>query len=115
MLDALEESLQDRDIEDRLRDGVLRASFHLELESADFFIEVRCARVGAHADHKSGASSNGIAADVESLIEIVRDIHQSDRVNVEDRGGVRIIPQLRRIAGHAKNILDANGGGSQQV
>src|SRR3954469_438802 len=115
MCDALQERLQDRNIEDRLRDGVLRAGFHLEFEAANFFLEVRCARVGAHADHKSSSSSDGVAADIESLVKIVRDVHQSDRVHIEDGGGVRIIPQLRRISGHAKNVLDANGGGSQQV
>jgi len=68
MLDAFQESLQDRDIEDRLRNGVLRSGFYLEFEAADLFIEVRGPWVSTHTDNEAGSTSDGVAADIESLI-----------------------------------------------
>ena len=54
-------------------------------------------------------------ADVESVIEAAHDVDQADGVHVKDRGGVRIVAQLGRVAGEAEDVVEADGRGAQQV
>ena len=43
------------------------------------------------------------------------DIHQADGVDVEDGSGVGIVAHFRWVAGDADEVVDAGGGGSEQV
>src|ERR1017187_2896851 len=52
--DALEESLQKIQVEDRLRDDIFGAGFHFPVEAADLFVHVQRAGVGSHADQQGG-------------------------------------------------------------
>src|SRR5205085_8660262 len=52
MLYALQKVAQLFSVEDGLRDGVLRTSFHLPLETFDLFVQVERARIDAE-DRKS--------------------------------------------------------------
>src|ERR1035441_10210376 len=52
--DALEESLQKIQVEDRLRDDIFGAGFHFPVEAADLFVQVQRAGVGPHADQQGG-------------------------------------------------------------
>ena len=57
----------------------------------------------------------GIAADIEAAIQVVDDVHQPDGVHVEHRGRVGIVAHLRRIAGDADQVANADRGRAQQV
>ena len=69
ILDALEEVLEQAQIEDRLGDGVLGARLDLVGEAAQFVLDVGHAGVGGHADGEVGAGADGVGADVEAVIE----------------------------------------------
>ena len=45
----------------------------------------------------------------------MHDIHQADRINVKDRGRVRIITHLWRIPGDAKQIAQSDRVCAQQI
>ena len=49
------------------------------------------------------------------MIEIVDEVRQPDRVDVEHRRRVRVRPHLRRIAGDDQHVAQANGRRAQQV
>ncbi len=49
------------------------------------------------------------------MIEPPHDVHQADRVDVEDCRRIGIVAQLRRIAGQAENVLEPDRRGAQQV
>ncbi len=53
LFNALQEDLEHAQVEDRLRDGVLGAGFHLVGEAADFVVDVRDAGIGGDADRES--------------------------------------------------------------
>ncbi len=57
----------------------------------------------------------GIAAQIEPAVQVVNDVDQADRVHVEDCRSVGIVAHLRRIAGNADQILDADRCGAQQI
>ena len=69
----------------------------------------------ATADREAGGASDRVLPDVEPVVQIVDDVHQADRVDVEDRGCVRIVAQLRRIAGEAENVLQPDRRCAQQI
>ena len=93
----------------------LGAGLDFVLEAANFLVDVGGAGIGAHGDHEPGGSADGIAANVEPAVQVVDDVDQSDGIHVEDRGGVGIVAHLRRIAGDADQVADADGAGAQQV
>ncbi len=57
----------------------------------------------------------GLPPMIESAIQIADDVDQPDGIHIEDRGGVGIVAHLRRIAGNADQIANADGAGAQQV
>src|ERR1044072_8939848 len=99
MLYAVQEFAQLVGIEDRLRDGILRPGLHLVLETFDLFVKVNRAGVDADANAEGRRLSNRVVAEVETVIQLVDHVRQADGVYVEDGGGVRIWPHLRRGAG----------------
>ena len=66
-------------------------------------------------DGKARRAADGIAPDIEALVEAVHDVHEPNGVDVEDRRGVGIVAHLGRVAGEAKDIFQADGGCAQQV
>ena len=69
VLDALEEVLEQAQIEDRLGDGVLGAGLDFVGEAAQFVFDVGRAGVGGDADGEVGAGADGVGADVEPVVE----------------------------------------------
>ena len=69
--------------------------------------------ISPNSELRSG--TNGIAADIESVIQVVHDVDQSDRIHIEDSGGVGIVTHLRRITGNANQVADAKRTGTEQV
>ena len=102
-------------VEHRLRDGVFGACFDLPFKALDFFFQVHCARIDADADGESGRFANGIVAEVQTVVQLVHHVRQTNRVDVKNCSRVRIRPHLRRIAGNQKQVMQAERGGSQQV
>src|SRR5262249_43923802 len=104
MFDAFQEILQLFDIEDRLRDDILSAGFDLPFEAANFVIEIDRAWIDPYADDKGGWFADRIAAGIDAVIQPVDQIHQPDRVDVENGCRIGIGPHLRRIAGDDQEI-----------
>ena len=68
-----------------------------------------------HADGEVRARANRIRSDVEPAIQPPHDVHQTDGVHVKYCRRVRIVSLLGRIAGHAKNVVQADRRSSQQI
>ena len=115
MFDLPKECLQQRQIEYRLGDRVFRPSSHFVLEAPDFFVEVWDAGIGAHSDYKACAYPNGIAAYVQSAVQILYDVYQTNGIHVEDCRRVWIVAHLRRITRDANQITNTGRGCAQQV
>ena len=79
----------------------------LYCEAAQFVLDVGHAGIGRDADGEVGAGADGIGADVEAVIQALHDVDQADGVDIEHRGGIRIVAQLGRIAGEAENVVAA--------
>jgi hypothetical protein len=110
-----QETLQQAEIEDGLGHNILGARLHFVLEAPDLFVHVVQSGVGADADYECRARANGVAANVETAIEVMNDVHQADRVHVKHRGGVGIAAHFRRIAGDADQVANARSRCSQQI
>ena len=74
MLDSLQESFQQREIEHRLGDRVLCAGLDFELEAANFFVKVGNTGIRAYSDGETGADADGIAADIQPAIQVVDNV-----------------------------------------
>src|SRR5438445_13349398 len=99
MLDALEEPFQYRDVEYRLRDGILGASFHLEFEAPHFLFKIGRTRIRALSDHEYRATPDGIASCIEPMVKVVHNIQQADGSHVEHGCCILIIAPAGRISG----------------
>src|SRR5262249_32857778 len=115
VFDALEEGFQLLGVEDRLRDGVFRSGFDLPFKAADLVIQVDRAGIDAYADDKLRRLADRVSARIQSVIQAVDQVGQSDRVNVEDGRGVRVRPHLRRVAGNDQEVAQAKRRRAQQV
>ncbi len=76
--DALEEDFEEAQVEDRLGDGVLGAGLNFVAEAAEFVLDIGHAGIGGDADGEVGAGADGVGADVESVIEPVHDVDETD-------------------------------------
>ena len=56
-----------------------------------------------------------LPAEIAAVVEVVHDADQADRVHVVDRGRVRIVAELRRVAGDGQDVAQAQRVGAQQV
>src|SRR5436853_944908 len=114
-LDSLQESPQLLGIERRLCDRIFRARFHLPFESPEFVFQVHGAWIDANAYIERCGLADWISSDIKTVIQPVDHIRQTDRIDVEDRGSIRIRPHLRRIAGYDQEVCDAEADGAPQV
>src|SRR5216683_4020953 len=110
-----QELLQHPQIEDGLGDGKLRACLYLEGEPADLLVHVLHAGVRRDGDGETCRFADGVLADVEPVVQVVNDVHQADRVDIEYRRCVWIVAQLRRVSGEAENVLQPNRRRAQQI
>src|SRR5262245_36579935 len=115
MFYTLEEVFELPDVEDRLRDGEFGAGLDLPLEAPDFIIQVNRARVDAHADDEFRRLADRIAAGIEAVVEVVDQVRQTDRIDIEDGRGVRVRPHLRRIAGDDQKVSQSERRRPEQV
>ena len=111
---ALEENLQQIQVEDRLGDDVLGAGLHFPIQPAKLFIHIRRPGIGSHADQHGRLRAHGVPTDIEAVVEIVDNVDQPDGVHVEYCGGVGIEAHARRIAGDADEVAHAGRMGAQQ-
>src|SRR5215510_3562419 len=115
MFYTLEEVFELPHVEDRLRDGEFGAGLHLPLEAPDFVIEIDRAGVDANADDEFRRLADRVAAWVEAVVEVVDQIRQTDRIDIEDGRGVGIRPHLRRIAGDDQEVAQTKRRRSEQI
>ena len=115
MFDSAQKVLQQRQIKDRLSDGILAACPNLEFKAANLLVNVGNAGVRAHPYDEACTLPDRVAADVEPAIQIVYDVHQANRIHIENSGCVGIIPHLRRITGDADQVADPRGCRAQQI
>ena len=102
-------------IEDRLRDRELRARLHLVFEPAQLLVRIERAGIGGDADVKRRRRADGLPADVGAAVEPRDHVRQADRIDVEDAGRVRIVADLRRIAGDEQQVADAHRVRAEQI
>ena len=57
----------------------------------------------------------GLPPMIEPVVQPPHDVHQPNRIHIEHRRRIRIIAQLGRIAGEAKNILQPDRRRAQQI
>ena len=115
LADALNVAFKQAQVEDRLGDGILRASLNLEEKAAQLMLNVGRAGIGGDADGEVGADANRVRADVQAVVQAAHDVDQSDGIHVKDSGGVGIVAHLGRVAGDAQNVVQAERRGAQQV
>ena len=112
---SLQEILQDSNIENRLGDGKLSAGIDLALEAGDFVIKVRSSGIDSDADMKSSRFRQPPSSDIDSSVQRADDIRQTDRIDIKNSSGIRIVPKLGRVSGYDQDIpyplsIDAKKG-----
>src|ERR1700687_1184100 len=115
MLNAPDEVLQKTQVENGLGHCVLRSSLYFVLEPANLLVHVRQPRICSHTNHEAGSVANRISTQIETAVEAVHDVDQTDGIHIEHSSCVRIIAHLRRIAGNANQVADPDRGSSQQI
>src|ERR1019366_2146459 len=81
--------------------------FRFPPETPQFLIHVQCARVRTNANQKRGLRTHRAPAEIETPVEIIRDVREADRVNIEYRGSVGKSAPARGVAGNADEVADA--------
>ena len=79
------------------------------------FSQVGLAGVGAAADVDAERGADRVAGQVAAVVEVVHDADEADRVDVVDRGRVRVVAELGRVAGDGEDVAQAQRVGAQQV
>src|SRR5579883_1075893 len=115
LFDPAQEQLEQIEIENRLRDDIFGARFHLPGKPPELLVHVERARVGSDTNQQRSLGSGGITADIESLIEIVGDVCQADGIDIEDRARIRVGAHARRIPGDADEIADTGRVCAEQL
>ena len=90
-------------------------AFTFVLETPDFLLDVRLARVGAAADVQAERGPDQVAGQVAAVVQVVHDPDQADRVHVVDRRRVGIVAELGRVAGDREDVAQAQRVGAEQV
>src|ERR1035441_7162838 len=73
------------------------------------------AGVHAHSNEQRGLRADGVAANIQAVVEVVDDVDEADGVDVEDRRGVGVKAHARRIAGDADEVAHPRGVRAQQL
>ena len=110
-----DEPLERARVVHRLRHHVLRPRSHLLLEPPDLLLDVRLARIGAAPDVDAERGADQVAGEVAAVVEVVHDPDEPDRVHVVDRGRVRVVAELRRVAGDREDVAQAERVGPEEV
>ena len=82
---------------------------------AHFLLPVGLAGVGAAADVEPEGGPDQVAREIAAVVQVVHDPDEADRVDVVDRGRVRVVAELGRIAGDREDVAQAERVGAQQV
>ena len=102
-------------VKDRLGDGEVGPRFHFVGKAAQFFVRINGVRVGLHSDQKSGLGAQGVAASIESAIEVVQQVDEPDGVHIHDCRRGRKGTEGWPVAGDGQNISQAQGISAEQV
>src|SRR5258706_14558018 len=80
---------------------------HFPIETAKLVIEIEMTGIDADADRELRRLAEWIPAEVEAVIHQVGHVRETDRIDVEHGGGIRIRAHLGRIAGDEQQIGQA--------
>src|SRR5271168_5245520 len=67
-------------------------------------INIRFAGVGGDTDGEVGGGSDGVAANIQAMIETANDVDQADCIYIENCRCVGIVAQFGRVAGEAEDV-----------
>src|SRR6185369_3136148 len=115
VLDALQKIAQLSGVKHWLRDRILRACFHLPLEPLDLFVKIDRAGIHVDADTERSRFADRIVAEVETMIQFVDHVRETDRVDIKHGGRVWIWSHLRRIAGDDEYVAQTERSSTEQV
>ena len=73
----------------------------------DFFFEINRTRIDANADREGGRFAGRVIAEIQSVVQLVHHVRQTNSVDVEHGRGIRVRPHLRRIARNQKQVMQA--------
>ena len=110
-----EEALERPRVVDGLGHDVLGARLDLLLQPPDLLLHVRLARVGPAADVDAQGGPDQVPREVAAVVQVVHDPDEPDRVHVVDRGGVRVVAELGRVAGDGQDVAEPERVGAEQV
>ena len=113
--DTAQKRFEDAQVEHGLGDDEFGTRFDFIFESSQFFLEVDGTRVGADADEKAGGFADGVAGDIQAVIESPQQVGQADGVDIVDSGGIGVIAEFGGVAGDGEDIANTEGPSSQQV
>src|SRR6185437_11226331 len=113
--DAFQKILEQAQIEDRLGDDIFGASLHFVGEAAQLVLKIWHAGIGSDGDGEVGARADGVGPDIETVIQAVHHVDETDGVHVKHSSRVRIIAHLRRIAGEAEYVAQPDRRRAQQI
>ena len=114
-LHFVEKSQQGVGVEHRLGDGELGAGFDFSAETIELAPAVERGGIEPHADRGEGGRIDGLAAEVDAAVEPALHRRHADRIGVEHAGRLRVVAQLRRVAGDEQQVPNAARRAGQQV
>ncbi len=115
VLDRREKLLELFDVEHWLGDRVFGARFHFPLEPLELLRGVQRRGIHPNADRELRRLADRVPAGIEPAIQLAHEIGETDRIDVEHRGRVRVRPHLWWITGDEQQIAETNGRRAQKV
>src|SRR5438477_7053452 len=109
LLHLLEKRFELARVEDRLGDREFGPGLHFPRKPRQLTVLFGGAGIHAHANRPLGHSTKRVVAGVESLIQTIDQVRETDRVDVEDCRRVRVRAHLGRIAGDDQDVAQSRG------
>ena len=113
--DGGQEILEQARLVHRLGEAVVRPGLPLPMELADLGFEIGRRRIRPDPRVEGQRAAERVPGQIGAPVQAGEDPHQTYRVHIEDRGGVRVVPEFRRVAGDRQQVADAERMASQQV
>ena len=96
---GIEKAEESFGVEDRLGDGIFGAGVDFVEVVIEFAFGFDGAGVGTDTDEDTRGGIDGVAANVDSVVEVVDDLGEAHGVDIEYSGGVGVVAKFRGIAG----------------
>ena len=110
-----EESLERREVVDRLGLRERGAGLDLGAQLRELDLEVRGGGIGRAADREGARRPDRVAGEVGAGVQAAGDPEEPEDVHLRDLLALRIVADLERVASEAEHRLEAEARGSQQI